>query len=229
MKFLLRLSYFSLSLLFPLQVALAADTGVTDPQTTSNVSSGDGNVWDPHANAKQQDDVYAASALSVSEPASDYLRAGNFGFDLPGGAAVTGIKVEIDWYSVDTAVVTQVRLVKAGVPAGTDLGAFYARTLPASDTDTYDVYNDSTWGTSWSEADIENEYFGVQVQAENNISGDNTAYVDHIQMTVYYTDPAGSVPDISLVGFAALFLSAVYFVKKQNNLFEPVINDIGNT
>ncbi|KKL92508.1 hypothetical protein LCGC14_1884020, partial [marine sediment metagenome] len=61
------------------------------------------------------------------------------------------------------------------------------------DTDTYIVYGalDNLWGTSWSYSDINNNGFGVELFVNYTGSFDVDARIDHINITVYYTE-AGS-------------------------------------
>lgn len=117
---------------------------------------------------------------------SHYLKATNFGFDIPTEATVDGILVEVEKMNTDDypgVVDSSVKIVKGGTIQGDNksLGGSW----PTSDA--YYSYGDSSdlWGLSWTAADINSSDFGMAISVYKSDSWGN-AQVDHIRITVYY-------------------------------------------
>lgn len=134
--------------------------------------------------------TYARSTLDGDE-ASHWLRATNFGFTIPDGATIDGILVEIERrcneeYGADYAM----QIVKGGTEQGTDHTSLTEWPL----VDTYEPYGSSTdkWGLSWTPSNINNNNFGASISAiyEDDPELSASFYVDHIRITVYYTEVA---------------------------------------
>jgi hypothetical protein len=165
----------------------------TQPYNPSSVvsdSSNGGTVsWASPLNATTSDNQYATSA-GATGALSYYLKATNFGFNIPATNTIVGIVVEIERKSSippsGTGVVDNtVKLVKGGTVVG-DNKADTANAWPTSDT--YKSYGGSNdlWGTTWTPSDINTSTFGVVLSVNFYASGPLTAYVDHIRVTVYY-------------------------------------------
>lgn len=121
---------------------------------------------------------------------SNYLKATNFGFSIPAGATINGIKVEIE-QAVDTgaySIESAVRIVKADGSIGSTNKSTSA-VVPSSDA--YVTYGGASdlWGESWSSSDINDADFGVVVSFQGT---DGITLVDHIRITVYYTTSSGA-------------------------------------
>ena len=120
---------------------------------------------------------------------SDYIRFSNFNFNIPTGATIQGITVEIDRYATqnteDSILDDVIRLRKTSGQVGTNKAT--ATWWDTIDNDAYDSYGGSLdlWGTTWSVAEINNADFGVDI-AVKNIGSTNTAYVDHVRVIIYY-------------------------------------------
>jgi hypothetical protein len=155
------------------------------PGTMADDASVGITAWSNPNNAKVSDNIYAI-AIAVSH----YLKATNFGFSIPTGATVNGILVEIErkvivesgWGIKDV----NVKIVKADGSIGSTNKADTVNNWPTSDT--YKSYGGTTdlWGETLIPADINNSNFGVVLNITAN-SGDDTANVDHIRITVYYS------------------------------------------
>lgn len=118
---------------------------------------------------------------------SHYLRATSFGFTIPTGATIDGIKVEYERKSYEGFVEDDhIYIVKAGTEQGTNkAGVAYWST-----TESYVSYGGTTdkWGLTWAASQINASNFGVSVNIRNSEEeSSDTAYVDHIRITVYYT------------------------------------------
>jgi len=114
-----------------------------------------------------------------------YLKATNFGFAIPAGSTINGIKAEIE-SALDpgsVAIESAIRIVKADGSISTTNKSIGV-TVPSSDT--YVVYGGASdvWGESWSSTNINDADFGVVVSYTGT---QGIVLIDHIRMTVYYT------------------------------------------
>lgn len=116
--------------------------------------------------------------------------ASSFGFAIPTGATINGIKVDWEKHTQlgTSAVDTHVRIVKGGAISATNLSAGLA--WNTGGTDRYDSYGGSTelWGETWTASDINASTFGAALSGTGTGLGINYR-VDHCQITVYYTVP----------------------------------------
>ena len=114
----------------------------------------------------------------------------DFSFAVPDGAIIDGVVVEIERFAdAGGAQDEVVHLMLAGSPDTTQNKALASTAWPAYDTDTYQSYGGVTdkWGIgTLSESDVENSGFGATLCVEATAK-DTDAYVDHVQITVYYT------------------------------------------
>lgn len=157
--------------------------GPNDPGTMASDSSYGDVDWTNPDNAKTSNNSYAeASGVAKS---TYYLKATNFGFSILPGYCIVGIKVEVEAKkSVGPAARDiRVRIVKADGSIGT---TDKAKSQALTTTDTYYEYGGSgdVWGESWTPAEINDSDFGVVIAYEVD---DGTVYVDHIHITVYYS------------------------------------------
>lgn len=153
--------------------------------------------WNTVGNTLTSNDAYADSGTTAPS-SSHYIKATNFGFSIPSGATIDGIVVEIERKTNNTANTykakdSRVRIVKGGTIQTTDL-ADTGTIWPI--TDTYKTYGSSSelWGTTWTDTDINSSTFGVVISASlRGLPGKffSYAYVDHIRITVHYTEGGG--------------------------------------
>ncbi len=165
----------------------AGPRSVTNPATDIVDVPGSGVAWTNPSNAGVSDNLYATVTLD-SFAYSHLLQATNFGFAIPSNSAITGIKVEIERSVTVGGIVdyTSARLHKGGVPTGEQ--KIDTTEWPTSDTYfTYGGQND-LWNISWTPADVNASDFGVFIVVYS-YSTAATFQIDHIRMTVYYTDP----------------------------------------
>ena len=133
----------------------------------------------------------------VFSETSHYLKATNFGFTIPTGVIITGIKVEIEQMGApylvgetpSTSIIStdsEIRIVNASGVIGT-VNQSTGAVQPASDT--YITYDSQgrQFGQPWTPADINDADFGVVY----SVKGLGTVSVDHIQISVdYLTTPS---------------------------------------
>ena len=176
-----------------------ADTGYISPGTMADDSAVGSRTWSNPDNAKANDGSYASTS-SYGGEYTHYLKATNFGFSIPAGATVDGIKVEIEkmaWYfDRDHASDNIVSIVKADGSIGStnkSVGATW------STTETYYEYGGSSdlWGETWTPTNINDVDFGVVLSAY--IVSYSDIDVDHIRIKVYYTVASATIQGISTI------------------------------
>ncbi|MEK7668965.1 MAG: hypothetical protein AAB350_00015 [Patescibacteria group bacterium] len=173
----------------------SAGAGVGDSGTSCNNADGD---WANPTFAASSNNSYTdfGGNFFDANEISDELQVSNLGLALPAGSTIDGITVEIEKYAGggDLAVDYDVRLTKtAGVQIGTNK-TDTATNWATADPNSYVSYGGATdkWGTTWTEAEVETTGFGLVFCGKSNNDANVNLYIDHIQITVYYT-PAISV------------------------------------
>ena len=176
-----------------------ANTTATSPGTMANDTAVGTEAWSVVDNAKASDDNRAFNTSSFNDPVlpfiTNYLKATNFGFEIPTGATINGILVEIERSErsgFGSVYDSEVKIVKADGSIGTTNKADTATAWTG--TDSYFEYgaSDDLWGETWTASDINDADFGA-VLAANVFSGTFvSAGVDHIRITVYYTETSSS-------------------------------------
>jgi len=207
-EFLIASTLLASSILIPTAGTLDSQ-GPNSPDSVVNASGSGGSVeWKDPSYAKSSDDKHAKATASPTGGYTVYLKATDFGFSIPSGATINGIKVEIERhanYNTDKIWVKdwKVYLLKNGNTVG-DNKADTATKWPTSDA--YKTYGGSSdlWGTSWSPSDINNANFGVvlAVQMSTGTVPPSEAYVDHIRITVYYTTGGDTTPPSITINYA---------------------------
>jgi hypothetical protein len=119
---------------------------------------------------------------------TDKLQVKGFGFSIPSGATVDGVLVEVEIKSSLSGRALAAKLMKAGIG---DTGNLYQQSIGTSDAYLSFGGASDLWGTTHSDT-IENDAdFGVSLYVGGGFSGTTTISVDHIRVTVYYTEGGG--------------------------------------
>lgn len=164
-----------------------ADTGWISAGLGQSIAFGSQSWYNP-TYIYISDNNRARAPLSQDED-SHYLRATTFGFAIPDGAVIDGIEVRIEKYTnvVNTIEDNSCKIVKAGSEQGAEKGQAYWST-----TEAYVYYGGAAdkWGLTWTPAQINASNFGVSLSAINYESSIANAYVDHVQIKVYYIEPS---------------------------------------
>lgn len=148
-----------------------------------NEGLGDASWTDPEFGGAT-DALYAVSTLTAGQT-SVRLKITDYGFTVPGGATITGIKVDITRYATSEDIQDlQVRLVKGGLTQTHDKAA--GGNWPDGDNiGTVSYGGDADlWGDTWTPANINDAGFGAVLRVQT-VGGD-TANVDGLEITVYY-------------------------------------------
>lgn len=181
-----------------------ASSGPNSPGTMADVDYLGSDDWVNVNNATASDNVYATFTDNGTGSGSDYLKATNFGFAIDSGATINGIVVEFERKANSAAGGgsgarindQEVKLVKAGTIQTTNksAGAMW------STTEAYVSFGGvaDLWSGTWTPSDINNSGFGAVIRVAGNRSdGSETASVDHIRITVYYTAAAGGTTNVA--------------------------------
>ena len=162
--------------------------GANSPGTVASDNATGTIAWVNPTNATSSDNVYAVATNSGgSNSPSHYLKATNFGFSIPAGATIDGILVEIEKKSQSAFCKDiNVLIIKSDGSLGTENKADIINNWSTSDT--YKSYGSSSdlWSETWTLADINDADFGVVISA--NIIGFTTSSIDHIRITITYTE-----------------------------------------
>ncbi|MEX2106540.1 MAG: hypothetical protein WD810_06540 [Solirubrobacterales bacterium] len=171
-------------------VADAQETKSPGTVATSEESAEQPN-WTSPENAKSSNNFYATCLLEpILNPVySELLLASNLGFALPEGATALGWlatvekKASLGTYLTDAWVYP----IKGGVVQWTAVN--HASSIPWPTSDTVVSYGDASdlWGLEWTPAEINASGFGVAISCKS-ASAEVTASVDHVTVTVYYTE-----------------------------------------
>lgn len=171
------------------------DTGTLSP-SAAVTSNAVGTVdWSNPTNVYSGDDSDASAAgVANARRATYYLKASGFSAAVPTGAMINGIEVSIERAattssSTNKVIDGEVKIIKADGSIGTTNKAATLTLWPTSDTKV--TYGSSTdlWGETWTPADINDADFGVAISVNITVPNRsaNTAYIDYIAITVYYT------------------------------------------
>ena len=149
-------------------------------------------AWTNPGNAATSNGSYATCADPGEILSTDSLRATNFSFAIPSDATIDGVVAEVEKKaSLDTAlnffVDSGVFLIVGGAPVGNDKSIAGHWTT----SDAYSVHGGAAdmWGTTLTPAQVNASNFGFQIKAlETSITLPVTASIDHMRITVYYTE-----------------------------------------
>lgn len=143
-------------------------------------------LWNDPQRASVSDDIRANFNPATGPTTSHYLKARNFGFNIPPGATIDGVVVEIE---TTGGANSRDKTVQLTDQYGRVVGQNKA-TNTAPGVESYKTYGGitDTWQLSLTSEIINNSNFGVVFQAEAlDPSVGNSLDVDHIRITVYYT------------------------------------------
>ena len=152
----------------------------------------DDNAWTSPTNIYSDNAVYS-SVTATTYDTNDYtylLKATTFGFAIPSGVTINGIKVEMECYndSGETGKDVVFQLTKNGTAR---VGTNKATNANWATSPTIITYGGSAdlWGTTWTPTEINASTFGIHMV--NQATAENAdIYVDYIRITIYFTSPS---------------------------------------
>lgn len=194
-------------LLRPEGAIFGADSGALSPGTLADDATVGTIAWSNPTNTTSSNNVYA-TATHNGGGTTHYLKATNLGFAIPTGATINGIVMEIErsdvqlpsmginYQTTDSAV----KIVKADGSIGTTNKAI-AGLWTDSSTETYKTYGSSSdlWGETWTAENINDIDFGTvySVLLEDDGPTTQKVRVNHIRITVYYTEAGGTPTSVT--------------------------------
>lgn len=196
------------------QVDIACYTDGSFPTSSVNDSTffSWGLAWTNPANADFENGFYATVDLGTTNNVNDtskIMATTGYGFSVPGGAVIKGIKVRVLEKAVFSGGVPSDTLYTAVYPIkGGAIDNFHPKTvyLNHGTTPTWYEFGGPTdmWLNTWTPADINASNFGFGIWGLNWADAKPlTYYVDAVKVTVYYdttdTGTAGSVVDTSVL------------------------------
>lgn len=186
-----------------------ASQGPNSPGTAANDSSYGGANWNNPDNCKTANSIYAS--YSSNEATTYYLKATNFGFSIPTGATIDGIVAEVKRYcSAGFGYDSSVKIVKSNGSIGTTEKSAGEEWSSVNQYKTFGSNSDK-WGETWTKDDINDTDFGVAMSAYvvGGKIGAGTIYIDHIRITVYYTEGGSSSAIKTVNGLAKASVKTV--------------------
>lgn len=158
-------------------VAMADDTGYQNP--TSNINTG----WLWPSAAYNSDNTW----YSVADSGSDVVQYKNFNFNIPVGAAIDGVEVAVEGFTLGLG--SRQADVSLSWNAGSNWTSSVTTNMPRIiQGEVSRVYGSSTnlWGrAAWDYNDFSNANFSLKVDANNaTLSSLN---IDSVAVKVYYT------------------------------------------
>jgi len=166
-----------------------AVTAWTSPALGQSIAKAGGAVhWTTPTNIYTSNNQYAYARIPWDSE-SHYLRATQFGFSIPAGATIDGLEARFERKAeiADAIEDMDLHLVYGGSQRGIDKAA-----LMWSATEGYVTYGSPSdgWGASLTQAIVNHSSFGIQISVLNSYEEEEDwrAYVDHIQIRIYYTE-----------------------------------------
>lgn len=143
---------------------------------------GSSTAWTNIDNAKVSDNSYASYTYTFLR--SYYLIAKNFGFSIPDTATITGVQIEFEGTSdVNSGGCNAVSgIIKNGATEGT----FQTNTWTSGEKYYSKGGTSNLLGASLSYSDVNSSNFGMYVF--QNSGWPNSTQIDHMRMSVSYTD-----------------------------------------
>lgn len=169
--------------------------GPNNPATGANVTIGGGTDWAGPGNVTSSDGTDATITIFLASQPSNGLQATNFSFSaVPVGATIDGMIGEIERRNNGGAggnIDNNVQVVIGGTRTGNNKAL--VGLWPG--TDTYATYGNSSdlWGTTPTRTQVVASDFGFLLQCyRGSDAGGGLARVDHMRMTVYYTEASSA-------------------------------------
>ncbi len=194
--------------LFATVQIFAQVAGPNNPANSTQSADGclscPGTEWINFYGAQYDDGLYSVTNLNVAgfcfQSICYYSRAlwvSDFGFSIPSTANIDGIVVDVKRSAayLNSVMDSTVRLTYGNFFVGDNKKSL----LPWDTANTYTSYGDTNdlWNYPWTSTLLNSDSFGVALKIYNITNAQQTAGVDHIRVTVYYSPAAVPVADFS--------------------------------
>lgn len=167
-----------------------ASQGPLSPGTATTPGLAGGGAMTNPNNIKVSDNAYATYFDGQNS-----VDAQNFGFSIPTGSTINGILFEVEKkYSGDGS---SNDIIVSVIKANGTLGSQNKTAVAWTTSDAYASYGGASdlWAETWTAEDINDADFGLSFRSR---PFEDTASIDHIRCTVYYT--AGSSANTGFFG-----------------------------
>lgn len=206
-----------------------ATQGPNSPSAALQIGqAGFDSVWAGGENVYTSNNVYATTTVPIgSSNTSAYLVAKNFGFSIPTDKIINSIQVDIEVKCTYNRL-GSVALAKT-TPYTTLVG--YSDGVNVTSTEQYLTADTSTYGALWlvppdfwTPEEINSNDFAVIFVANGSASGANTFSVDHIRVTVTYSDPTAVTETVASVTETIAVTTSTFDVSMANNNQAYILN-----
>lgn len=149
-------------------------------------------AWTTPSNASALD-ATATVASNVEGETTQTLSVTNFGFSIPVGAVVDGIKATI-YKNMETGggpgliIDETIKLIKAGTIVGSNYADTSTEWFKSTTTFPPSYYGRGSdlWGVNWFGSDINASTFGIAIQAREDDNDPRDARIDYVTLSVTY-------------------------------------------
>ncbi|HOZ36182.1 MAG TPA: Hint domain-containing protein [archaeon] len=148
--------------------------GPLSPGTMADDSAIGTEAWSNVDNSKTSDNIYSGAFIVLLDfydfgYTTHYLKATNFGFNIPIGATINGIKVEVEEYGSGPLDSSIAKIVKSNGSIGTT--SIFDYNSPSSDMNIIFGDSNNLWGETWTAEQINDSNFGVAIYIIGHTSG----------------------------------------------------------
>lgn len=179
-----------------------ASQGPNSAGAGGNVTYYDEWSWNDSGNIAASDNSRTfADRINLFAGPSDFLSASSFGASIPTGATIDGVQVDVERYASTAGFVdSEVYLTSGGYGGVISFPSKTSQEWPTSEQ--YQTFGGSAdlWGATLTPAVVNASGFGFLVNADSASMSLGTIYVDHVRMTVYYTEAASSAASSATMG-----------------------------
>jgi len=181
------------------QSSVTHSAGVGEELPSPACKSCPGTDWNYPENITMEDGSVTTTGLNVYGNCfmstcfySRFLYAHDFNFGIPNDVTIDSIFVDIKRAAADANTVRDsiVQLQKRDSLIGDNLKSSTRWPIAL----TYESYghDNPLWGSTWLPADINDSTFGVSIKVMNLSDAQEEANVDHVQMTIYFSNATGT-------------------------------------
>lgn len=148
-----------------------------------------GAVWTNPTNISVADGTYATTSPTASQT-SETLVAESFGFSVPAGSSIAGVELAAKRLCSAGRITDSTVQIFKGISSGANKasGTAWSTSLTIA---TYGSSSD-LWGLTFTPTDVNASNFGLSFAVSASSLGGDTASVDYISLTVYYSAAASS-------------------------------------
>lgn len=129
------------------------------------------------------------SAIFTKQGLSNVLKFNNFGFNIPEGSTIHGIKLKVNGRSEGQGNIQDylIKLSNGNNKTGKGYNSKNVWAKGSLNKTFYYGYEDDNWGAFWNTSAINASNFGLEIQVMNSQSKPVTAYLDNVELEIFYT------------------------------------------